>query len=165
MKPWMAGVALVCTAILIGELRSEDPDWLNAGMAVLAALALVGAALQIQESKRSAATAVYAEYLKLAFEHPHFAIPSSSVNEPGLSQPYDTKYSFFVSYLLLAAEEILETQQGDAGWEATLKEQLLYHRSLIEAHDELFSTRAGRRTPMYSQRLIDIYEAAKRDVA
>lgn len=158
---WGFLTAVLCGAIIYNEYCGAVSDLPNAVMAAVAVLALFGAALQIQESKRSAATAIYAEYLKLAIENPQYAIPNGVTgarsSERSSGSTYDSKYSFYVSYLLLAAEEILETQHGDKEWEVTLKAQLAYHKNFIDESGELYAN-DGSRAPMYSSKLMNIYK-------
>jgi hypothetical protein len=107
--------------------------------AVAAVLALGIAARQVyvgRASQREAtANALWARYLELAIEHSDLAHPADS--DQTRNNP---RYAWFLSYLLFAAEQILDLSSRDEKWRHTISTQLRYHRHALSAaaHDITF---------------------------
>lgn len=111
--------------------------------AIIAVFALTAAIRQIKISKREArltlAKTIYKDYLMLAFQNPEFSFAAYPQANPRMNNfkkhgEYD-KYEIFVSYLLLAAEEILDITKNDIEWRATLRDQLKYHGLYLDGMD------------------------------
>lgn len=95
------------------------------GAAFLGALAAV---LQLTSSRALQreihAKQIYAQLLRMSFEHPELAEPESG---PELLQGSDPKYIWFVSNVLNALDEILVTVPGRE-WRNLARTLLGYHR-------------------------------------
>jgi hypothetical protein len=111
---------------------------------VVATVALVVAYIQVRVNKREARLAVakgiYKDYLILAFGNPEFSSASYPMNAPKFktfskdNDKYE-RYEFFVSYLLFAAEEVLDLTKNDPIWRTTLCDQLRYHALYLDSLD------------------------------
>ncbi|MCE0493124.1 hypothetical protein [Vibrio salinus] len=98
-------------------------------MAVIAVIALVFTIIQLlsgrKESRRATAYAAYQEYLRLCFDNPMFAYGNQ--DEIVLNGKTDKKYPWFVSQMLFAFEQILETDKSDNQWKMAIEAQLKQH--------------------------------------
>jgi hypothetical protein len=125
-----------------------EPDELSAyatsATAAIAVVALIVAYIQVRVSKRESrlgvAKAIYKDYLALAFANPKFSSASYPLDAPGIqtfsrnADEYE-RYEFFVSYLLFAAEEVLDLTKNSPAWRATLRDQLRYHALYLDSMD------------------------------
>ncbi|CAK2005621.1 DUF4760 domain-containing protein [Vibrio crassostreae] len=98
-------------------------------MMIIASIALVFSIKQIlsgrKESRRATAYAIYQEYLKLCFDNTTLAYGNQSeIVQDGKTNP---KYPWFVSQMLFAFEQILETDKSDEEWKTSIKSQLELH--------------------------------------
>ncbi|HIF9454769.1 TPA: hypothetical protein ACX6SO_003492, partial [Photobacterium damselae] len=98
-------------------------------MMVIASIALVFTIKQLlsarKESRRATAYATYQEYLKLCFENPTLAYGNQSkIIQNDQTNP---KYPWFVSQMLFAFEQILETDKSDDQWLVSIESQLERH--------------------------------------
>jgi len=111
----------------------------------VAFVALCVAIWQVSVTKREArltlAKSLYKDYLALAMQNPCFSSPSYPKSAPRLKEfstdrdKYE-QYEFFVSYLLFAAEEILDlVGTSSPEWHATLASQLRYHALYLQSAD------------------------------
>ena len=118
------------------------PPWgsaeaLNAWSALVTAVIAGGAAFaafgQIRQSKSSSdnteAQEAYRRYLELAIEYPGFASP----NYLAIKQDYLLKeqYNWYVSYLLLAVEKIIDVTSGVGEWNQTIRLNVGYHAGIL----------------------------------
>ena len=115
-------------------------DWLAAwstlATAVVAALALLVAVIQLSTSneaqREATAQDTYKEYLKLAIENPEFSDGMEKMPEdPKLR----TKYGWFVSYFLHSAEHVFLIQPKDPEWRAAISNQVCFHRAFLKGAD------------------------------
>jgi hypothetical protein len=117
-----------------------NPDilasWSNVGLFVLTVAVSAFGVWQFYESRRFnreiAAKAVYAEYLRLAFDHPEFANPKiAEVDYVALTFNGDRvqfeRYEWFVSFMVSAYEEIDELTR-DSSWQTEIEANLRYHQ-------------------------------------
>ncbi|AIW17248.1 hypothetical protein VITU102760_19810 [Vibrio tubiashii] len=98
-------------------------------MMVIASIALVFSIKQLlsgrKESRRATAYATYHEYLKLCFDNSALAYGNQSeIIQNGQTTP---EYPWFVSQMLFAFEQILETDKSDEQWQISIKSQLERH--------------------------------------
>lgn len=129
-------------------LFNLNPDELSAYAslvtAVTAVVAVIVASIQIHVSKRESrlgvAKGIYKDYLTLAFANPKFSSPSYPLDAPGMKSFAHNaeeleKYEFFVSYVLFAAEEVLDLTKNSQAWRTTLRDQLRYHAIYLDSMD------------------------------
>lgn len=115
-------------------------------MSVIAAVALAFTIKQLKssrkESRRTTAYSTYQEYLRLCFDNPKFAYGNK--NEIVLNGKTEEQYPWFVSQMLFAFEQILETDKSDNQWktaiEAQLKRHAWYLKKSTSANREEWST-------------------------
>ena len=98
-------------------------------MMIIASIALVFSIKQLlsarKDSRRATAYATYQEYLKLCFENPTLAYgKQSEIIQNNKTTP---KYPWFVSQMLFAFEQILETDKSDEQWLVSIESQLERH--------------------------------------
>lgn len=124
------------------------PDELSAyatlATALIAFVALMVAGWQVlvskKESRLGVAKGIYKDYLTLAFANPDFSSASYPLDAPRIKtfsrnvEEYE-RYEFFVSYLLFAAEEVLDLTRNSTEWRATLRDQLRYHALYLQSMD------------------------------
>lgn len=130
--------------LFLGLSENELSAYSTFATAVTAIVAVVVAFMQIliskKESRLGIAKGIYKDYLMYAFANPQFSSASYPLDEPRFdtfrknSDEYE-KYEFFVSYLLFAAEEVLELTKNNYGWRATLCDQLKYHALYLDSLD------------------------------
>ena len=95
-------------------------------------------------SRESRARALYNDYLERCFEMPEFASYNAFMKTYAAGRvftfdPYQfedievEKYSWFVSLMLTAMEEILGIRGGDPGWRKTIRDQVNFHGGYLEA--------------------------------
>ncbi len=113
----------------IGGIATAVAAFLAFCAAIIAAWQLLAAKY---EARNSLVKSNYKDYLRLAFEFPRFSSPSYPTTNPPYyaieSNPAEfERYEFYVSYLLFAAEEILDFKRNDEIWREVLKDQLRYH--------------------------------------
>lgn len=101
--------------------------------ALVAMIAIVVAIYQIRASNNSqklvTAADIYKGYLTLAIEHPD----ESRHNRKGEDGTNREKYDAFITYLLFAAEEILNLFPEDRAWRHALKLDLAHHRDFLQS--------------------------------
>ena len=104
--------------------------------AVVAILAILEAKRQINASNRSqkeaTAIEVYSGYLKLAIDHPEESRRDKYKQEERVSV-IAPKYDAFVTYLLFAAEEVLDLVPDDKAWRHALKLDLSHHKEFFRS--------------------------------
>ena len=104
--------------------------------AVVAILAIRVAKRQINASNRSqreaTAIEIYSGYLKLAIDHPEESRRDKYNPEERVSV-IATKYDAFVTYLLFAAEEVLNLVPDDQEWRHALKVDLSHHKEFFRS--------------------------------
>ncbi|MFM8332100.1 MAG: hypothetical protein ACKN9T_10465 [Candidatus Methylumidiphilus sp.] len=130
---------------MIENIKSEDISAYSALVtAVIALVALIIAVVQVVVSKHEArlgiAKSIYKDYLALAFANPQLSSPSYPKNSPRFktfsksTDDYE-RYEYFVSYLLFAAEEILDLTKNSTAWRNTLRDQIRWHALYLESVD------------------------------
>lgn len=82
-----------------------------------------------QLQRHLAASAVWREYLITAIEHPEFAEGKVPQGEPTRF----ARYEWFVGHALHAAEAVVEAEQDDEEWIATVCTTLIKHREYIKS--------------------------------
>ena len=115
-------------------------DWLAAwstfATAVVAALALTVAVIQVRTSneaqREATAQDTYKEYLKLAIENPEL---SDGLETLPTDQKLRTKYGWFVSYFLHSAEHVSLIYPNDPEWRAAISNQVCFHRAFLRGDD------------------------------
>ncbi len=104
--------------------------------AVVAIYAVCVAKRQINASNRSqkeaTAIEVYSGYLKLAIDHPEESRRDKCKLEERVSVSAP-KYDAFVTYLLFAAEEVLNLVPDDQEWRRALKIDLSHHKEFFRS--------------------------------
>jgi hypothetical protein len=113
-------------------------EWANLSSnvtALVAVLALIGAVWQVivgrKTQREATASALYADYLSKAVEHPKLASACVAVPPEGeWTEEYES-YEWFVAVMLQACEQIVDLTRGDAAWEKTVQAQLEYHRDYL----------------------------------
>jgi hypothetical protein len=124
------------------------PDEVSAYAAVatlvIAIFALFVAGRQLiigkSEARRGFAYSIYKDYLALAFANPKFSSASYPIENPRMKafsndrDEYE-RYEYYVSYLLFAAEEVLNLSKNSASWRETLRDQLRYHALYLDSLD------------------------------
>ena len=92
-------------------------------------------------SKETSASAIYDAYLRCCIEYPHltsFNVFRTTTGVMSAQAVWDAEtketeqYLWFVSYLLHACEGILVDASDKEDWMKAIRDQLGYHRSLIE---------------------------------
>jgi hypothetical protein len=76
--------------------------------------------------REATAKQFYGRYLELTIEHPDMAR-----GRPSPEALESEKYEWFVSYMLNACEQILESSPGDREWRSWVKGQIVYHKKYI----------------------------------
>ena len=79
--------------------------------------------------KQAATKTTYREYLKLATKYPNFG----DGNFDRSNEIERTRYEWFVSFFLLAAEEVLENAGSDKFWLEALKEEAGRHSEYLNS--------------------------------
>lgn len=69
---------------------------------------------------------IWAEYMKLAFDHPQFSGGFDYDESEDSTQK--EKYEWFVSLMLYACEEVMSYSGGDPRWNSTFLLQFSYHK-------------------------------------
>ena len=109
--------------------------WSTFATAVVAAIALVVASLQIVKSnatqREATAQDAYKEYLRLAIETPDFADGVSKLPEKESDR---TKYSWFVTYFLHSAEHVFLLEPSDE-WRAAISTQVCLHKVYLAGEE------------------------------
>lgn len=100
---------------------------------VIGLVALIVAYRQLKsssyETRNSTAYNIYHQYLVLCLEKPEFAIGMKKPSEYNVEYG---KYCWFVSSMLFAFEQIIETNSNDEKWEKTLLSQLEIHKDFLD---------------------------------
>jgi hypothetical protein len=119
-------------------------------LALVAILALGVAWYQIQSFKQSQKEAIakdiYTGYLKLAIEHPdesridkkeitRDSVPGNDKSSSSTENKYNATYDAFMTYLLFAAEEILDLFPNDKEWKNALTLDLSHHKAYFKSPD------------------------------
>lgn len=121
---------------VVGEGLSLEKlaDLAQVGTFFIALVALSIAYVQIvaaRESQREAtAKDVFRDSLRLAFEHPDYAIPKQGLKS-------DDKYGWFVAVILNACDEIAVTVLPDQGWQHVVRGTLEYHKEYLASAEFL----------------------------
>jgi len=107
--------------------------WLPFLALIVAIIAAKIAYSQVQvgreESRRAVANNIYQQYLTLCFEEPKFA---RGLVQPSVENNLEySKYCWFVSTMLFAFEQIIETKVSDEKWNTAIKSQLLRHKDFL----------------------------------
>jgi hypothetical protein len=89
--------------------------------------------------RETTAKGIWRDYLRLAIEHPDFAFGRYNEAE-------QSKYEWFIAYLLWGAEEILEF---DASWERNVEVTVGYHRQFYRAHPKWLQ----EELPLYGEKV------------
>lgn len=101
--------------------------------AIIALLAVFIAYKQLisnrKESSKNIAYNICQQYLMLCINNPDLS--KGLAKPPTFSMDFE-KYKWFISAMLLAFEQIIESQKNDAKWRATIKSQLLIHREFLK---------------------------------
>ncbi len=99
---------------------------------------------QIRSHRRSQneaiALGIYREYLLRAIQYPEVSYPTK---QP-ITEETEIRHEWFITYLLYAADEILDLFPDDDGWRHTLKTELEYHAFYYdkrEYHEDMESYR------------------------
>lgn len=132
---------------MLFDLKSDELSaYTTLATAAIAFVALIITYIQLRVSKRESrlgvAKGIYKDYLALAFANPKFSSASYPLHAPifktfaNNSEEHE-RYEFFISYLLFAAEEILELTKNSLTWRATLRDQLRYHALFLDGKDFL----------------------------
>jgi hypothetical protein len=115
-------------------------EWSNvavivAGTSAAAALGINAFQLKLNRDfqKQVATKATYREYLKLAVKHPLFGDGNFKMED----KVEQSRYEWFVSFFLLAAEEVLEYAWRDTAWVEAVKEEIERHTDYLA--DKYFS--------------------------
>ncbi|MDC6623156.1 hypothetical protein N4Q63_15110 [Leclercia adecarboxylata] len=82
-----------------------------------------------KESGKNIAYNIYHQYLLLCINNPTL---SKGIAKPATFSLDFEKYKWFVSAMLLAFEQIIESQKNDNKWRATIKSQLLIHKEFLK---------------------------------
>jgi hypothetical protein len=108
-------------------------QWATVVIAIAAIVALFINAYQLKLSrdfqKQAATKVTYREYLKLSIEYPQFGDGSPL----DLSELERSRYEWFVSFFLLAAEEVVEYAANDKYWVNAIKEEISRHRECLSS--------------------------------
>lgn len=98
--------------------------------ATVAILALAGAAYQVSEiranSRETNARQIFRNYLELAFNNPKYSKPNYDALKKAGGDEYE-RYSWFVTNLLYACEEIGASFPKDEAWRSSCKDSLSSH--------------------------------------
>lgn len=120
-------------------------EWSNVAVIVAgtsAAVALGINAFQLKLNrdfqKQVATKATYREYLKLSVEYPFFGDGNFKTDD----KEEQSRYEWFVSFFLLAAEEVLEYAWYDTAWVEAVEEE-------IERHTDYLADKYFSETEMY----------------
>ena len=92
--------------------------------------------------KEATARQTYATYLQVAFAHPTLAQPSAKKSP-------SARDHWFVAFMLLACEQVLEVYPKDLAWREVVLDQLRYHEAYLKSHVKL---------QYYSKALQDLIE-------
>ncbi|MGD0653424.1 MAG: hypothetical protein ABSA16_03700 [Thermoguttaceae bacterium] len=98
--------------------------------AIVAFSAIIVAIRQIWFSNRATALDTYREYLRLAINNPKESRPDKQNSKVDINNP---AYDAFVTYLLFAAEEVLNQFPKDKRWRHALKLDLSHHRDFYKS--------------------------------
>jgi len=102
--------------------------------AVFALFALILNAIQLKRNtdfaKQAATKTTYREYLKLACEYPHFGDGNRRFDD----EMEQSRYEWFVSFFLLAAEEVLQYASKDFQWIEAVKEEIGRHTEYLTSY-------------------------------
>lgn len=115
---------------LIRSLSLEDWARLATILGVVVAVIAGGIAwaqiIQARRAQREAtARQTYATYLQLAFANPDLAQPAAG------AAPRAENH-WFVAFMLLACEQVLEVYPDDPAWLEVVLDQLRYHRPYLK---------------------------------
>jgi hypothetical protein len=131
----------------------DQHEGLIAFLAVLATVIIAMWQLNSSRKSQREATAkeIYNQYVKLAFENPLYADPDETIEKyidvkKDVSKEF-TQYKWFVAYMLLACEEILELMPKDKEWKKTIEHQVGYHANYLSRNlhcPESYSRKLGK---------------------
>ena len=138
-------------------------DWLNkngdAVTALAAIIALLFGIVQVMaaraDTREATAKAIWMEYYRLCILYPNYANPELSKLDfkkqelDGDRQKF-FDYQWFVSFMLLACDEVIRLHGGGPDWEEFVENNVGYHREYIkspafEERYHLFSTELIRK--------------------
>src|SRR6476660_3155661 len=126
----------------------------EAALAIFAMCTVVFAYVQISAARASQreATAMvsYKDYLLLSFRYPEYANPKKKVIT-------ENKYRWFVSVLLNACDEILNSVPKDPDWKCIVAAELEYHAPYLNSRYFLDSNE-DRGWKLYSPELKNIFD-------
>ena len=125
-------------------------------------VAIIVAKYQINVSnesqKMATAAEIYKGYLTLAIEHPD----QSRHDKKGKDGDNLEKYDAFVTYLLFAAEEILNLFPEDAAWRHALKLDLAHHRDFLQS--QAYRDDAGSYTELLQTLVTEVLKGERSGV-
>lgn len=123
-----------------------------------ALVALVIAYTQLRQNRRihreSTAKAIYKEYLRIAVEHPHLAYPRSGHIESIRNTEEYVRYTWFVSYMLFACDEVLALSRETRQWRGVIKEQVKFHLNYLSS-PEFYETNEHSGYSLEMQKILD----------
>lgn len=125
-------------------------DIANVIVAIIAMVALAVAAKQLKAQRENTALETYRQYVRLALEHPEFSGPALQLADFNDKKTKE-RYEWFVSYLLMAAEQILDLDPNNPEWLATITTQLGYHKEYLNSSGKQYLNH-------YSMRLRELIE-------
>lgn len=130
--------------LILGLNPEELSAYATMATAIVAVIALFIAIIQIlvgkHEARLGVAKSIYKDYLAIAMQNPRFSSASYPINSPmihEISKDHEEyeRYEFYVSYLLFAAEEILNLTRNSSEWRSALQAQLRYHALYLQSKD------------------------------
>lgn len=115
---------------VIRSLSLEDWARLATILGVVVAITAGGIAwVQIVQARRvqkeATARQTYATYLQFAFANPTLAQPAAGATP-------SAENHWFVAFMLLACEQVLEVYPDDPAWLEVVLDQLRYHRTYLK---------------------------------
>ena len=105
-------------------------NWATIATPIVAAVAIGIALYQLKESRkesrRSSAYSIYTDYLQLCFDYQKYSGGFDITTQATQNEQY--QYSWFVTKMLFAFEQILDVYSDDEEWIKTIKSQLKRHK-------------------------------------
>lgn len=101
--------------------------WATAVGVLLGIAALAGARIQIDAARKISSLETFKSFLDKAIEYPELAYPKLSGADENPETIEFERYEWFVSYLLVACEQILTAHPDDKRWESACRSQMLVH--------------------------------------
>ena len=146
----MAGGEIDMTSI------GDDATVAIAVIAAITAFVTAWAAINARNAQREAtAKDIYRDYLKLAFQNPKFANPTSG-SENGDDLNKNEEYRWFVAFMMNSCDEIARTKSKDKSWRKTLRHDLRVHGDYLKSPQFVEDGGWG----LYSRELKSIFDEA-----